>query len=296
MNQSTQINSLLATVIAAAILVPTSEAFATSSRYLPDPTTGEPVFQYGQMMPTQFDRDVNSSIGRCGDIRFDYDTYSADPNGTVSGGAALSGGFFLDSSRCMELPGFQLSWVQTVAATQTGSNAITDWRLPSINAGEYPDATPIEPVYAEQSPAIVNPPFAAPTLGFQDFPERPFANGTQYWIAELGLVAITNNMIPMEMGGVTMMFREVRVLSTLLWGFSFNNPTAPFSVNRVTARAPYSWGTPTQSYLDTLNNFYDGEGGGDPNAMPPTSGEASTKYKFVSSNNINQTPFLAKKN
>ena len=280
---------LFATVVTIAITVPALEVFALPSRFLPNAQPGVTpdinnlstfIHSYGQMMPTMFDQNVQSSVGQCGTIKFDYNTYSDNPGGNVSGGAALAGGFFLDSRRCMVLDGFQLHWVQTVIATETAAG-VADWMLPPMNAGWFPDAPPEDPTYSGEGllPGVnpPNPP-GNPTVAFSDLPNRSFAGGNESVLFELGLVAISNTA-NIEMMG--MMFKEVRVIDTFLWGFDINS-VAPFDVQDVVAFPPISWGDPTATFLNTLNEFYDGMGGGDPNATPPNSmpPKKSEKFKF----------------
>lgn len=237
-------------------------------------------------MPTTFDQDVESSIGKCGTIKFDYDTYIENPGGLnpiSAGGAALAGGFFLDAS-CEVKDEFELAWVQTVTTTITGGDntGTQGWMLPKKGAGAYPDGgTPTNPAWPSVEPPI-SPPGMKPTLGYQDFPARDFADGDQVWLAELGLVAIAKKPNTNMMG---MMFREVRVLGTFLWGFDLK-PKAPFGINNVIASQPNLWGPPTPDYLNTLNSFYDGLGGGDPNAIPPMAPKMTEKFKFSSNNEV----------
>lgn len=107
-----------------------------------------------------------------------------------------------------------------------------------------------------------NPP-GPPTLGYQDFPGRNFADGNQNWVAELGLVCIQKT--PGADG-----FEQAYVIDTFLWGFGVQtNP------DMITANAPRDWSAPTPSYLKTLNSYYSGAP-----PMPPTSGGVSSKINF----------------
>jgi len=214
------------------------------------------VFAYGSQTPVEFNQAVSDGTKALdvGMIRFDYDTYSADPEGNDGGGAALAGGLFANANIAVK-PGFQLQWVQVVTASRTGSDAMTEWNLPETNAGEYPDAPPESKRYPFDTTKVTLIPPA--TLGFQDFPRRNFSNpANETWRAELGLVCVASNA-----GGDG--FREVRVISTLRWGFDITiHHAAPFGVADVTAHVPSNWGAPQLSYLNTLNNSYDGLGGG----------------------------------
>src|SRR5262249_31007790 len=119
------------------------------------------------------------------------------------------------------------------------------------------------PSYQFNTPTVFpmnQDPNAGGGLGFQDFPARTWASGNQSWTAELGLVCIKDT--PGTDG-----FRDVRVINTFLWGFNFNglpaNPPPP-GIGNVGSFPPAFWSPPTASYLNTLNNFYDGMGGGPP--------------------------------
>ncbi|MCB9852741.1 MAG: PEP-CTERM sorting domain-containing protein [Phycisphaerales bacterium] len=244
--------------------------YAEHGRFLQDAAPTNIVQQYGNANPTAFDQVVTDTVKdlNVGNIRFDYDTYTLRP-GNVGGGGALSGGFFMNPGFQLK-PGFSLAWVQTVNATHAGDN---EWNLPDTGAGTFPDADPMDrapgtfgpddtllaPTYVFNTPAA-NTTGTAPTLGFQDFPGRGFADGNQTWLAELGLTCISNTAT-LNIDG--RMFRDVRVIDTLLWGFDLNGlPVAMPGIGNVGANAPHFWSDPTGTYLDTLNNFYDGMGGG----------------------------------
>lgn len=282
-----RLRGLLAVAALGLALVSQADAHG---RYLRDPANSSIVQAYGNTgggtSPTQFDRGVrdNTKNINAGEIRFDYDTYTHD-NGT-QGGAALSGGFFQDPMVALK-PGFRLAWVQTVNATRTGTDGINGWNLPGTNAGTYPDAPPADPRYPFTTPATVNVPFAPPTFGFQDFPSRNYADGNQFWIAELGLTCISETPT-IRIAGQD--FFEVRVIDTFLWGFNFVNLPAgaggPGLAN-VQASSPAFWSDPTSTYLNTLNSFYDGTGGGGgPNpAGGVLPGVASSRYRFANNDN-----------
>lgn len=225
--------------------------------------------------PLAFDRAVVDSTKNinAGAIRFDYDTYVGDPDGTTLGGAALSGGFFMNPGVTLK-PGFSLAWVQTVLAGRTGQN---DWNLPQNYGSTFPDATPLTPAYPFTTTAF--PAVPAPTLGFQDYPGRIFDGGNTYWRAELGLVCMSNTP-NLNIGGL--MFREVRVIDTFTWGFDLVGlpPTPPAvpGIGNVQPHVPGNWSDPSAVYLNTLNEFYDGSGGG----PPPV---ASNRFRFFNNDN-----------
>ncbi len=259
------------------VLAPSSAVLALPDHgdYLKDPAESGTVFEYGSAAPSAFDVPsvVDPETGlAAGSLRFDYDTYSREPDGDEAGGAALAGGFFLDAP---VVPGFELHWVQTVLATYTSSNAQRTWDLPETNAGVYPDAlasSPVYPVESLPSPLLGDPPI--PTLSYQDFPGRKFEDGAQSWSAELGLAAISDDATQ-EIDG--MLFREVRIVGTLLWGFEFPGPDDPFGVGDVSPLVPVTWGDPTAEYVAALNEFYDGLGGDD---VP------SGLYRFVTASQV----------
>ncbi|HPF41263.1 MAG TPA: hypothetical protein P5081_17355 [Phycisphaerae bacterium] len=256
-----------------AFVLPVAPALAEHGRFLLDAASNPDVQTYGNANPTAFDQNVRDDTKNlnAGTIRFDYDTFTFPP-GNAAGGGYLSGGFFMNPQIRLK-PGFTLGWVQTVTSDYTGDN---EWNLPAQNAGWFPDADPMDRAPGDFGPSdtllaptyILNLPDAnttgtAPTLGFTDRPGRAFANGNQTWLAELGLTCISNTAT-LDIGG--QMFRDVRVIDTFLWGFNFNglpvaNPGEPGIAN-VGADAPSFWSDPTPTYLNTLNGFYDGMGGG----------------------------------
>ncbi|MBX3385126.1 MAG: hypothetical protein KF768_00995 [Phycisphaeraceae bacterium] len=267
-------------------------ALGAHGRFLPNPSTiTDPniISAYGNLggtmpnRPIMFDRAVTDHAKNlaAGEIRFDFDTY-ANTNGT-QGGVGIAGGFFMDPMIKVK-PGFSLQWVQTIIATNTGSSSQALWNLPATGAGQYPDVLPSpdgngrdDPFYPFQFLPVAAPPGL--TRGFQDFPGRNFAGGPQFWFAQLGLVAVSDTP-NIEMMG--MMFREARVIGTFVYGFEFrdvNGNNAIDGLSEIFADpAPLGWGPATPGYLDTLNNFYDGMGGGNPE-------KPSGKFKF--SNNSN---------
>lgn len=218
------------------------------------------VVDYGNVGPgnnpvelTQAIQDEVKEIA-AGEIRMTYDTWVGRPPLPLeSGGAALAGGFFMNPG-VRRKEGFQLGWVQTVIDnTATGGNA---WNLPAANAGRFPDANPGPKTYPNQAVFVRLPPGMNPTLGYTDYPERNL-NVEQTWMAELGLVCIADT--PDAQG-----FREVRVIGTIRWGFEIDHMApAARGIEDVHASSPVgTWGNPTQPYLNTLNGFYDGLGGG----------------------------------
>lgn len=234
---------------------PAAIAAPVHGRFLRNPADSSIVHSYGNLTPTTFDHDIFCHDIRVGGIKFDYDIYLHKPNGTDDGGAALSGGFYQDPGVAVR-PGYKLAWVQTVTATLSGNNI---WGVG--NNVEFPDAdSTATPAYPFTTTAATPPnPPGAPTLGYQDFPNRFFENGAQTWLAELGLVCIQ------DLPGIDG-FREVHVISTFLWGFGVTEDP-----DTITANAPHALGAPTASYLATLNDFYDG--------TAPT-GVATSKFRF----------------
>ncbi len=250
---------LLFAMVVSGLWVEVSEA--NFGRFLIDTSRSRYVYSYGDAAPTQFDRDVFCGTTKCGEIKFDYDTYLAEPDGTERGGGALSGGFYLDPGFTISLaPPMHLAWVQTVVATISGNNF---WGI-TTGLVEFPDATRTTPDYPGTTTAATPPnPPGPPTLGFNDIPNRAFADGAQSWLAELGLVCIDD--IPGPDG-----FQDAFVIGTFEWGFGVE--VAP---DAIIAHTPQQWGLPSASYLSTLNDYYDGS---PPN--PPTSGGTSSKFHF----------------
>jgi hypothetical protein len=266
--------SFLRFVGAIALTAAPAQVFGVVGRYLPDLPVDwgdTKTTAYGPVR--MFDQPVTDTVKHidAGQIKFDYaKTFEEqNPPGTTKyGGAVLKGGFFANNGVTVK-PGFSLAWVQTVISTNTGGDAQTNWGLPATGAGEYPDAPPADPRYGGNNPGGASPP-AGVTIGFEDFPRRTFTANPENWLAELGLTCISNTA---DVNG----FREVRVISSLLWGFSLN-PNGPLDINDVGENAPHAWGPATNSYLNTLNGFYDGMG-------PAPGNKVSSKYLF--SNNTN---------
>ena len=179
-----------------------------------DPFPNTTLEEYGNVNPVQFDSDVADPQSGLdvGEIKFDYDTFDAETN--TLGGGALGGGFFQDAGVRVK-NGFSLAWVQALTASTTGANF---WNLPAANAGKFPDANTATPRYPFEALDVV-PVNGAPTLSYTDDPLRAFADGDATWNGELGLVAIANHP-NLEMNG--MMFREVRIIGTFLWGFDID--------------------------------------------------------------------------
>lgn len=300
-------------IAALAVAAASVAALAEHGRFLPNPNPGGTgiVHTYGNTggtnpnRPTRFDRgvtDVEKNIN-AGQIRFDYDTYVRNPAGTGAGGAVLSGGFFMAPGVRLK-DGFTIAWVQTVRATAAGDN---EWNLPQANAGWFPDADPrdrapgtfgpddtlLAPTYVFNTPAANNT-GNAPTIGYQDFPGRGFAAGNQTWLAELGLVCISTTrnqeFFNADEPNNPLFGREVRVISTLLWGFDFSGlPVAMGNpgIGNVDAVPPGFWTNATGTYLNTLNEYYDGLGGGGaPDGMGGTLPAKETDlYRFFDNSN-----------
>ena len=232
-------------------------------RYLP-PTPvnfgNSIITNYGPVV--HFDQSVRDETKDIdvGNIRFDY-THSFEvennppnpPNDPLAGGAALAGGLVLNENIAVK-EGFNLAWVQTILATTSTTAAQNNWGVAAVNPAEYPDAGLGSPAYGSASlPAGANNPNPNPDFAFQDFPRRGFANGQQSWLAELGLACIAKDA---DDNG----FFEVRVVNTFLWGFGIN-PQGALTLADVSATTPFGWSAPTASYLNTLNNAYDGTPG-----------------------------------
>jgi hypothetical protein len=241
-------------------------AQANYGRFLKDPANSSIVQAYGNAgganpaAPITFDQVVDCpDCGQVGTIKFDYDTYTGKP-GNSDGGAALSGGFYLGAGVTLA-PGHTLGWVQMVVATRAGAN---DWGINTANPATFPDATPADPRYPFTTTAAVPPnPPGAPTLGFQDFPGRNFAGGAQSWLAELALVCFT---APDQNGVV-----QAYVIDSFLWGFGVT--VAP---NGITADPPSLWGPATATFLNIMNDYYDGT----PPSPPADNTIVSAKYTF----------------
>lgn len=250
-------------------------------RYLPptpvnfggtDPSS---ITNYGPVV--HFDQSVVDDAKQIdvGMIRFDYthdfevETSPPPPNDPLAGGAALAGGLVLNDGVEVK-EGFNLAWVQTILSSSSTGDAQTRWGVTAMNPDEYPDAGHDSPAYGSASlPDGANNPMPMPDFAFQDFPRRTFSGGnSQFWRAELGLACIAKDA---DDNG----FREVRVVDTFLWGFDINvNGDGMLDIGDVNPYAPAFWSDPTQSYLDTLNEAYDGDPG--------------MKYMFASNSNCFQ--------
>ena len=267
--------------IIAVLALTAQNAIAQHGRYLPTASGG---FMWGNEgagnNPIMFDRAVQDTTKNisAGNIRFDFDTYAV--GGT--GGGALSGGFFANANVQVK-PGFSLIWVQTVNATNSGAN---EWGLPNAGAGTFPDADPMDrahpglapgdplfaPSYPFLTPAAGMRPLL-PGIGYTDFPGRGFAAGNQSWRAELGLACV--NETPNGDG-----FREVRVIDTFLWGFDFVGlPDPTPDTSNVNGFGPLAWSDPTATFLNTLNDYYDGT------PPAPATAPASAMYLFQNNDN-----------
>jgi hypothetical protein len=272
-SRSRILRPVVAWIVAMIVLVcsvPQTEA--AHGRFLRDPAKSKNVGTWdndgGGTSPVAFDSNVTVGGDLVGTIKFDYDTFLGKGANPTRGGASLSGGFYLNSNNFAVMPGYTLEWVQTVFSTRSGQN---NWGInPATNGGEFPDATPKDraanPTFAPSYALITtaqNPPngIGAPTLGFQDTPSRGFANGTQNWLAELGLVCIANT--PNAQG-----VRQVDVIDSFLWGFTLTAGTIA-----VQDDPPSLWGPPTASFLNTLNSYY--------STGTSPGGVATDKYSFA---------------
>lgn len=270
-----------------------ANAFPNHGDFLPPdggPDSGFVVRSWGNASPMSINQPVTDTRKQidAGRIRFNFDTYLRINDGIADAGAALSGGFFMNEGITLK-PGYKLGWVQTVLTRITGGN---HWNLPAENAGEFPDATPrdrtipnpntfndqgMAPSYRFNTPTV-HPQGQNPNtgggLGFQDFPGRRFADGNQRWVAELALTCISDEPNQIVDGHH---YRTVRVISSLLWGFRFTGlPTANPGLANVSPVGPGDWGAPSNTYLNTLNAYYDGLGGGN---------VVSDRYRFESNSN-----------
>lgn len=233
-------------------------------RYLPPTPVNFPgpnpsiITNYGAVV--HFDQQVADTTKNIdvGHIRFDYTHYFEventppnPPNDPLNGGAALAGGLVLNENVTVKEE-FNLAWVQTISSSSSTTSAQNNWGVAAVNPAEYPDAGVLSPAYGGASlPAGANNPMPAPDFAFQDFPTRGFAMN-EFWRAELGLACIAKNA---DDNG----FLEVRVVNTFLWGFDINiNGDGVLNLGDVNPYQPAFWSAPTASYLNTLNNAYDG--------------------------------------
>jgi hypothetical protein len=198
--------------------------------------------QYGGNL-ANFDQPVFDHGVNVGSILFDYDTYGGTPGGGgFTGGGALAGKFVANNS--VHLPaGVTIAWAQTVTATISGANV---WGAAANT--EFPDtANKADPAYPFQSlpgGAVA----AQPSANFQDFPNRFPNQGAQNWLGELALICedTTNH--------------KANVIESFLWGFGVTNAN-PGTLANITTNTPHLWGAPTQSFLDTETNSFDGNNG-----------------------------------
>ena len=269
------------------LAIASSSAFAgVHGTYLLSPDMSSIVGEYGNlgmgMNPIVYEENVTDSVKSiaAGKISFNFDTYVHQD--TTSGGVALAGGFDMAAGVSVK-DGFSLNWVQAVQATNVGPAATDIWNLPGAWSGYYPDIRNPPDGNGANDPFY---PFQTTPAGgagleekFQDFPRRGFAGGAQSWFAQLALVAVSDTPTINMMG---MMFYDVRVIGSFVYGFDFvdvNGDTVISGIGEVQADpAPLGWGPATPSFIDTMNEFYDGAAPGDPVV-------ASGKYKF--SNNSN---------
>jgi len=187
-------------------------------------------------------------LGQVGYLDFTYATWTGNTkavNNTTgattnfaTGGGALAGGFY-KTADCSPPPGWQLGWVQLVTATISGRNV---WG--AANGTWFPDtANKTDPDYPYQTlpGGITLPAEGAPTVAFQDFPNRyPGVAKPQTWLAELGLVC--KNLTTDQMD----------VIGTFDWGFGIN------AAGAFTPTAPFGWGPATNNYISVLSTDFPG--------------------------------------
>ncbi len=260
--------TVLALVSLSGILV--TAAASAQNRYFPPNTpyvlpNGVTVQSYGNAF-TQFDRDVTDNVKglNAGTIKFDYNTWNGAGNPSIGGGGALTGGFFMANGITVK-PDFTLHWIQIVTR-DTDTNGSNDWGFDEQNQnGPFPDADATSPFYPYEDLLPGVNPNPAPTIGFTDFPARPYAWGAQTWQAELALVCTANTA---GQNG----FREGRVVGSFFWGFGVQvNPN-----NAITRAEPSLWGIATNDLINTFNSYYDG--------MSPD-GQVTPKYTFANNTN-----------
>jgi hypothetical protein len=279
---------ILAVPVVALGMVTTAHADNTGNTYLPDlpRTLGEKpdhvsMTKYGTVTP--FNKDVYDTTKniKAGKLSFEFATWFGNGNNPPMdpvGGAALVGGFTLNPGVTLK-PGYELAWVQTVISSITGTMARDDWHLPVNNAGEYPDSHPNDPTYGNSR--LPDGSTQKPTIGYQDFPARPMTDNmgnpiASDWLAELALVCIADEPVNDVI--------EFKVIGSFLWGWSVD-PVAPYGINDFTADPkPSFWSSPTGSFLTTMNDFYDanGGGGGGPGGGPVVGDD---EYRFTKCDN-----------
>ncbi len=156
--------------------------------------------------------------------------------GLTTGGAALAGGFY-QTNHSFVPAGWSLDWVQVVTATNSGTNS---WGAAPNTP--FPDTSgKSSPNYPYQYlPITVSP---APTVQFQDFPNRYPILGAQSWSAELGLVLENSSTDQLD------------VIGTFDWGFGINTSGA------FTPDSPTAFGTPSAAYMTTLETDFNGVNG-----------------------------------
>jgi hypothetical protein len=185
-----------------------------------------------------------------GYVDFTYATWTGNTTATKglstttfnTGGAALAGGFY-KTVGCQPAAGWQLGWVQVVTATIAGRNI---WG--AADGSSFTDTlSKTDPDYPHQSlPAgSALPPEGAPTVGFQDFPNRYPIATTQTWNAELALVCKNVSA------------KTVDVIGAFDWGFSMNASNMADTVT-VTASGPTAFGDASSNFFSTLESQYAG--------------------------------------
>src|SRR5262249_55470372 len=141
-------------------------------------------------------------------IQFEYNTYAGTTrtnNPVFIGGAVLSGGFFA-APNVQLMPGFQMTWIQTVQATVPGRNV---WGAGANTT--FPDSPdPADPSYPRAGEFILRTgqTLNQPSVAFQDpVPRFAMANSVSSWQAELGLVCENTTT------------HVADIVGTFTWGF-----------------------------------------------------------------------------
>jgi hypothetical protein len=187
-----------------------------------------------------------------GYVDFTYATWTGKTTATkgantttfYTGGAALAGGFY-QTGGCEPAPGWQLGWVQVVTATIAGRNI---WG--AADGSSFTDTlSKTDPDYPHQSlpGGTTLPAEGAPTVAFQDFPNRYPNAAAQTWNAELALVCKNVSA------------KTVDVIGAFDWGFSMaaGNATTAGSVT-VTSSGPGAFGDASTKFFNTLESQYSG--------------------------------------
>ncbi len=208
-------------------------------------------------------------IGR---LDFTYDTWDGKvtADNTPTWGAGIGGGFFQTAdAEIKPVAGFSVKWIQTVSPDVAGASNV--WK--GANGSEYPDTggSITSPLYPHHTlPGGINPAPAAPTMPFQDFPNRfTLKDGdnkdiVNKWRAELALV------------GVNETDKEVRIIGSFYWGFDVK------AGGGVEQSQPRLWTTyASSSFLDTFRNAFCGNDGAGLNGVKGTLWTFNDKAVFV---------------